>query len=203
MSNFEPVSPFVGFWHTAAGRHFSNSQNFLKLIPNPVTRYLIEQVSLQELGEMSKLAIDAYATLDESDKDLYLDGLIQNQYAFSWYLRGNFELAEKHWKNALHLHEKISPPDYRAVAWRSYNMGFVAAAAERYEEAVKWYLNSEECWTKSGDETLSCVACLRSQRAQALTYLGKFEEAKGCFDFATSHLKESQEWGWLALYVFR
>ena len=168
-----------------------------------MTRYLIEQVSLKDLSEMSKLAIDAYATLDESDKDLYLDGLIQNQYAFSWYLQGNFELAEKHWKNGLDLHEKISLPDHRAVAWRSYNMGLVTAATERYEEAIKWYLYAEERWTKSGDETLSCVACLRSQRAQALTFLGRFEEAKACFDFATSHLKESKEWGWLALYAFR
>jgi tetratricopeptide (TPR) repeat protein len=166
-----------------------------------MTRYLIEQVTLKELGELSKLAIDAYASLDEADKDLYLDGLIQNQYGFGWYLQGNFVLAEKYWKNALDLHEKISPADHRAVAWRSYNMGLVSVAMENYDAALKWYLYAEERWAQSGDETPSCISFIRSERAQALTFLERFNEAKTCFDSAMSHLKESKEWGWLSMYA--
>ncbi|KAI1154881.1 hypothetical protein F4825DRAFT_471142 [Nemania diffusa] len=164
--------------------------------------YLIEQVDLDELHDLSDLALQAYATLEEDERDLYLDGLIHNQKGCSWYLRGNFELAEKHWKIGLDLHVKISPVDLRAVAWRSYNMGLVTAAREDYERAVEWYLDAEKRWIESGDETLSCIACIRSQRAQALTFLRRFDEAKECFNFSILHLKTSQEWGWLAFTYF-
>ncbi|KAI0113745.1 P-loop containing nucleoside triphosphate hydrolase protein [Nemania sp. FL0031] len=164
--------------------------------------YLIEQVALEELDYLSDLAIQAYATLEESEQDLYVDGLIHNQKGFSEYLRGNFELTKKHWRLGFDLHEKISPPDHRAVAWRSYNMGLVTAATEDYEGAVEWFMYAERRWTESGDETQSCVACIRGQRAQALTFLRRFDEAKECFDFSTYHLKTSQEWGWLAFTCF-
>ncbi|KAI1123554.1 hypothetical protein F5Y10DRAFT_285934 [Nemania abortiva] len=178
--------------------NIDNGRQRLKANQSFCRVYLIEQLAVQELHDLSDVAIQAYSTLEETEQDLYLDGLIQNQKAFGWYLQGKFELAKKHWKICLDLHEKISPPDHRAVAWRSYNMGLVTASTEDYATAIDWSLYAEKRWVESGDDTLSCIACLRSQQAQALTFLRRFEEARPCFDFAVNHLKMSEEWGWLA-----
>ena len=166
-----------------------------------VFRYLIETVNIGELAEMAKLAIDAYNSLDKDSQDLYLHGLILNQYAFLWLLQGRYDLAEQYFKGAYDLHIKIDPPDYRAVAWRSYNMGLATCSAGRLDDAVHWYSAARDVWQNSGDDTKSCIGCLNMQLGQAYFYQGRFQEAQTCYGTAVEQLKGCNEWGWVALYV--
>lgn len=148
---------------------------------------------------MTELAIEAYDRLEESQKDLYLHGLILNQYAWFRYLQGRYDLAEEYFKGAYDLHLKINPPDLRAVAWRSYNMGLATASIGRLDEAEKWYSEAQKIWVSSGDDTKSCMGCLSTALGQAFFYQRRLGEAKSCYDVAVRQLKDCKEWGWVAL----
>ena len=167
--------------------------------PLKLHRYLIETVALMELADMTELAIDAYDRLEESSKDLYLHGLILNQYAWFRYLQGRYDLAEEYFKGAYDLHVKINPPDFRARAWRAYNMGLTTISTGRLDEAVQWYSEAQKNWVSSGDDTKSCMAFLGAALGQAFFYQRRFLEAKSCYDVAVQQLKDCNEWGWVAL----
>ena len=150
---------------------------------------------------MTKLAIDAYDSLDKDSQDLYLHGLILNQYAFLLFIQSRYDLAENYFKGAYDLHLQIDPPDHRAVAWRSYNMGITTCSAGRFDDAVYWYSAAYDAWQRSGDDTQSCIGYLKMSLGQAYFYQGRFREAQRCYDDAVEQLKGCNEWGWVALYV--